>query len=92
MTSGPRKGRFWSRYDSSTEIKSENNWRKELDLAALVLWYVYLVLCTEDGPQTYEDSSYKNLCPASRATNYTVIIPCARFMTFGASYAGESII
>ena len=48
MTSGPRKGRFWSRYDSSTEIKSENNWRKELDLAVLALWYVYSVLCTED--------------------------------------------
>jgi len=52
---------------------------------------VYSVLCTEDDPQTCEDS--KRICPASRATpNYTVLIPCARFMTFGASFAGESII
>jgi len=51
---------------------------------------VYSVLCTEDGPQACEDS--KRICPASRAMpNFMVLLPCARFMTFGASYAGESI-
>ena len=57
----------------------------------LVLWYVYSVLCTEDGPQMCENS--KRTSPASGATpNFMVLLPCARFMTFGASYAGESII